>query len=348
MCTYNLFARVSRSFLFAFLISVALVSAAPVYAQSGMRSATAQPVSDVSREKIEQLVAPVALYPDALLAQVLTAAAYPGDIVRAARWLSRNTDAVARQDFVDGDAQKWDPSVKALLRFPTVLEKMSADLDWTTELGEVFVNQPQDVAAVVQSLREQATSAGVLQSNTQHRIRRARDLDRDVIIIESVDPDVIYVPYYDPVLVYRSSPSVAQVALITFGSAVIIRSIIKTRDPWNWRTGAVYRPFWPGYRVTRPSATSVQAWRPDPRRFTAASMARPAAMAPALRRPVATRGGTYARRAAVSRPVVSRPAVRQSYVRRSTVRSSVAMRPAVRAPVQSYRAKKPSKYHYTR
>ena len=359
MCFSSSVAHAARHILPAVWVAltVALSTYDLAHAQT-VQGRVVQPVSQAARQKIETLVAPVALYPDALLAQVLTAAAYPGDIARAARWLSRNADAVAQQDFSEGDAQNWDPSVKALLRFPTVIEKMNADLDWTAELGEAFVNQPEDVAAVVQSLREQAASTGVLQSNAQHRIRRMRDLDRDVIIIESVEPDVIYVPVYDPLLVYRPSPSFAQVALITFGSAVVIRSLIKSRDPWNWRTGAVYRPYWPGYRVARPDAVTVQPWRPDPRRLRAATVPRPAVVAPTVQRSFATRPvsryervqrPTAARSTYMRAPVVSRPVASRPYASRPAVRATYATRPsAVRAPAPTTKPKKKTTYPYSR
>jgi hypothetical protein len=364
MCFSSSLARAVRHFFLLGLVTFALTLSAyeGAHAQNA-QGRVVQPASQSSRQNIEKLVAPVALYPDALLAQVLTAAAYPGDIVRAARWLSRNADAVARQDFSEGDAQNWDPSVKALLRFPTVIDKMNADLDWTTELGEVFVNQPEDVAASVQALRDQAASAGVLQTNAQHRIRRMRDLDRDVIIIESVEPDVIYVPIYDPLLVYRPSPSFAQVALVTFGSAVVIRSLIKSRDPWNWRTGAVYRPYWPGYRITRPEAVTAQPWRPDPRRFRSATVPRPAMTTPSVQRSFAARPvsryervqrsgvtrGAYVRAPAPTRSAVSRPSASRSYASRPAVRSTYATRPpAVRVPAQPAKPKKKTTYPYSR
>ena len=309
--------------------------------------AQAQTATVYSQQKIEALVAPVALYPDALLAQVFTAAAYPGDIVRAARWLSANPQAAEQQDFAGGDAQKWDPSVKALLRFPAVLEKMNADLDWTTELGEAFVNQPRDVAAAVQSLRAQAATAGVLQSNAQQKIRRVYELDREIIFIEPVQPDLVYVPYYDPFLVYRPTVGIGQVALITFGAAVILRSIIQPRDPWNWHTGAVYRPYWPGYGAARPNAVGVQPWRPDPARYRSNSVPRPASVRPpqaparlqsqpVQRQPI-LRGGqvrapsiTRSPPAAVQRPAPSRPSVTRPSVNRPSAYRPSVNRPAAR------------------
>ena len=99
-----------------------------------------------SREELEKLLAPIALYPDPLLAQMLPASAYPVQIVQAQRWLDKNKALVAKNDYSAIDNQNWDPAVKALARFPDVIKMMSADLDWTTDLGDAEVNQPQDVA----------------------------------------------------------------------------------------------------------------------------------------------------------------------------------------------------------
>ena len=149
--------------------------------------------------EIEKLVAPIALYPDALLAQALPASAYPVDIVQGARWLDKNKAAVAKQDFSGVDALALDPSVKALVRFPEVVKKMNDDLDWTTDLGDAFVNQPQDVADAIQRLRAKADVTGSLRTNEQQKVVKREDAGQKVIIIESASPEVIYVPTYDPV-----------------------------------------------------------------------------------------------------------------------------------------------------
>ena len=144
----------------------------------------AAPAVRYTQEQLEQMLAPIALYPDALLAQVLPASAYPLEIVMAARWLDANAAAVAKQDFSGADAQNWDPSVKALVRFPEVINKLNADLDWTTNLGQATVNQPQDVANAIQSLRAKAMSAGVLKTTKQQTVSRQSQNGRDVVMIE--------------------------------------------------------------------------------------------------------------------------------------------------------------------
>ena len=157
-----------------------------------------------TRAELEKLLAPIALYPDALLAQVLPASAYPLQIVQAQRWLDKNKAAAAKSDFSAADAQSWDPSVKALLRFPTVIKKLNDDLDWTTDLGDAIVNQPRDVADVIQLLRLKAEKAGALKTTKEQKVTRQKQDDREVVVIEPADPSMVYVPSYDPVSVVRS------------------------------------------------------------------------------------------------------------------------------------------------
>lgn len=146
------------------------VSAEP--AEQSAATAPAPVVEDkFTRAELEKLLAPIALYPDALLAQVLPASAYPLQIVQAQRWLDKNKAAAAKNDFSAADAQSWDPSVKALLRFPTVIKKLNDDLDWTTDLGDAIVNQPRDVADVIQLLRLKAEKTGTLKSTKSKRSR---------------------------------------------------------------------------------------------------------------------------------------------------------------------------------
>src|SRR4029077_13661871 len=128
--------------------------------------------SAFTREELEKLLAPIALYPDPLLAQMLPASAYPVQIVQAQRWLDKNKALVAKNDYSGIDNQNWDPAVKALARFPGVIKLMSADLDWTTDLGDAEVNQPQDVAEVIQDLRAKAEAAGTLKTTDQQTVER--------------------------------------------------------------------------------------------------------------------------------------------------------------------------------
>jgi len=151
-----------------------------------------------SPEQLQQLVAPIALYPDALVAQILAASTYPTQIVEAERWMQRHSDLKGDQLGKEVDKQDWDPSVKAMAQFPSVLENMDKNLSWTSSLGEAYVNQPQDVTDAVQKLREDARKAGHLNNNEQEKVTT----QGNTIIIEPANPEVVYVPAYDPWLVY--------------------------------------------------------------------------------------------------------------------------------------------------
>ena len=138
-------------------------TAAPAPAATPALAEAEQPPenSAFTRAELEKLLAPIALYPDPLLAQMLPASAYPVQIVQSQRWLDKNKALVAKNDYSGIDNQNWDPAVKALARFPDVIELMSADLDWTTDLGDAEVNQPQDVAEVIQAFAPRRKRLGL-------------------------------------------------------------------------------------------------------------------------------------------------------------------------------------------
>jgi hypothetical protein len=174
--------------LLAFALSAALIAepamaqaqdnpAAPTAPATDAEANAAEPAAgeSFSRDELEKLLAPIALYPDPLLAQMLPASAYPVQIVQAQRWLDKNKALVAKNDYSGIDNQNWDPAVKALARFPDVIKLMSADLDWTTDLGDAGVNQPQDVAEVIQDLRAKAEAAGTLKT-TALELRSPQEL----------------------------------------------------------------------------------------------------------------------------------------------------------------------------
>jgi uncharacterized membrane protein YgcG len=149
-------------------------------------------------EDLEQLVAPIALYPDALVAQVLAAATTPTQIVEADRWLQQHADLKGDALAKAVDAESWDPGVKALTQFPGLLGMMDKNLSWTSSLGEAYVNGPQNVLDAVQVMRQRAQQAGNLKSTPQESVTT----QGNAIDIEPADPQVIYVPEYDPWLVY--------------------------------------------------------------------------------------------------------------------------------------------------
>jgi uncharacterized protein DUF3300 len=156
------------------------------------------PAEPLHAEQLEQLVAPIALYPDALMAQVLAASTYSQQVVDAAHWRLAQGYASPDQIAAGADAQNWDPSVKALTAFPQVLAQMDRNLRWTTDLGNAYYNQPQDVLQAVQVMRRRALSAGNLQSTPQEVV----SYDQGHIELAPVNPQVVYVPAYDPWSVY--------------------------------------------------------------------------------------------------------------------------------------------------
>jgi hypothetical protein len=147
---------------------------------------------------LQQLVAPIALYPDSLVAQVLAASTFPEQVVEADRWVQANPDLKGADLGKAVDQQPWDPSVKALAAFPSVLGNMDKNLSWTSSLGDAYYNQQQDVMDAVQVMRRKAQDAGNLKTTPQLKVT---DQDSD-IDIEPADPDVVYVPAYDPWLIY--------------------------------------------------------------------------------------------------------------------------------------------------
>jgi hypothetical protein len=155
-----------------------------------------------SGAQLEQLVAPIALYPDSLVAQVLAASTYPVDIVEAARWVKHNPDL--SQDDLKNEVQNktWDPSVKGLVFFPDLLAKLNDNLDWTTDLGNAFLAQQQDVMDTVQAMRVKAKTVGTLQTDSNQNVTASQDGD---IQIQSANPDTVYVQNYVPSTAYGSS-----------------------------------------------------------------------------------------------------------------------------------------------
>lgn len=160
----------------------------------------------LSHAQLDQLTAPVALYPDALLSQVLMAATYPADVASAAQWSKANAS-------LSGDAatnavsnQPWDPSVQSLVAFPSVMDMMGREPQWVQSLGDAFLAQPNDVMDSVQRLRRQAQQAGSLKTTEQQRVITQTTGGTTVVQIEPVNPQVVYVPAYNPTVVYGAWP----------------------------------------------------------------------------------------------------------------------------------------------
>ena len=149
-------------------------------------------------EELEQILAPVALYPDSLLTQILMASTYPLEIVNADRWTKQNKDKKGDALAKALEAQPWDPSVKSLVNFPQVLAMMSEKLDWTQKVGDAFLAQQKDVMGTIQKLRHKAQESGNLKTTKEQVVK----VEQEVIIIEPASPQVVYVPTYNPTVVY--------------------------------------------------------------------------------------------------------------------------------------------------
>ena len=179
----------------AFLKSVVAGLLALVLTGTG---ALAQERPAFSPEQLDQMLAPIALYPDSLLSQVLMAATYPLEVVQAARW-SRANPNLKGQDAVRAvEPMDWDPSVKSLVAFPQILYRLDEQLDWTQRLGEAFIVQEPQVMESIQGLRQRAAAAGNLGSSAEMRVSR----QGGDIVIEPPGPQAVYVPYYNPAIVY--------------------------------------------------------------------------------------------------------------------------------------------------
>jgi len=150
------------------------------------------------QEELDQMLAPIALYPDDLLAQILMASTYPLEIVLAARWAKQNKDLKGDALTEALEKQDWDPSVKSLVNFPDVLDRMSENSQWTQKLGDALLAQEKQVMDTIQMLRRKAQEAGNLKDNPQQKVV----VEQETIVIQSTNPEVIYVPSYDPAVVY--------------------------------------------------------------------------------------------------------------------------------------------------
>lgn len=242
----------------------------------------------LSPQQIDQLVAPIALYPDNLLAQVFAASTYPLDVVVAARWSAANPNVKGREleDAMQG--QSWDPSVKALSAVPQVLQMMNDQLEWTKQLGEAYLAQPDDVAAAVQRLRARADASGNLKASNQLNVRRVpapqpvligAAAPPDYIIIEPVQPDIIYVPVYDPWLAYGAwpypayrpfywyPPGYVAAGVLGFGAPLVVGAALWSNYNWYSRRVDVNVVRFNSFnRVTLANTAANQIWQHNPAR----------------------------------------------------------------------------------
>jgi hypothetical protein len=201
----NILCDVLRSML-ALVCTIALVTGdGQLYALSSNFRQESPPQSQATKipsDQLDSLVAPIALYPDPLLAQVLTASTYPLEVIQLQQWLLKNP-GIKDQALVDAVAkQSWDPTVQSLAGLPDVVKRLADDVQWTTDLGNAFLAQQSDVMDAVQRMRAKAQDKGTLKSTEQMKVATQVVESKQVIVIEQADPQVIYVPSYDPVVVY--------------------------------------------------------------------------------------------------------------------------------------------------
>jgi hypothetical protein len=183
--------RKGYSTILIFIFLTTLVLPASSYSQQ------APPPKVFKAEELEQILAPIALYPDSLLTQIMMGSTYPLEIVQADRWAKQNKDMKGDTLAKALEAQPWDPSVKSLVNFPQVLAMMSEKLDWTQKLGDAFLAQQKDVMGTVQKLRAKAQASGNLKTTKEQVVK----VEQQVIIIEPASPQIIYVPTYNPTVV---------------------------------------------------------------------------------------------------------------------------------------------------
>src|ERR1017187_2865666 len=183
------------------LVCVPLLAGGLMVAQQPAPPAQA-PAQRLSPEQLDTLVAPIALYPDALLSQVLVASTYPLEVVEAQQWLQRNGSLRGQQLTEAARQQDWDASVKALVAFPDVLTMLNQDVQWTTALGNAFLAQQSDVMTAVQGRRAQAQANGRLSTTPQQTVTTETQGGQTAIDIAPADPQVIYVPEYAPAYVW--------------------------------------------------------------------------------------------------------------------------------------------------
>jgi hypothetical protein len=157
-----------------------------------------------SQQELDQMMAPIALYPDALLSQILMASTYPADVAEAVKWSKDNPDQKGDDAVKQVQTKAWDPSVMSLVAFPSVLDMMGQEPDWVQSLGDAFLANPDAVMDTVQSLRKKAKQQGNLETTKEQTVKVEDDAGQQVIIIEPTNPSVVYVPTYNPTIIYGS------------------------------------------------------------------------------------------------------------------------------------------------
>jgi len=220
------------------------------------------PPGAATAQDLQELVSPIALYPDVLVAQILAGSTYPTQVVEADRWLKQNPNLSGDQLAAQVNQQPWDPSIKSLTQFPTVLQTMNDSLAWTSALGEAYYNQPADVMNAIQVLRKMAMDAGTLKSTSQQKVEvqpappaaqgGAQPSVQQTVIIQPAQPNTVYVPQYNPTSAYGapvpappgySGSDLLLTGVLSFGAGILLGSLINNgHNNWgcNWYGGGGY------------------------------------------------------------------------------------------------------------
>jgi len=211
----------------------------------------------LSAGQLDDLVAPVALYPDPLLSQVLVASTYPLELIAASQWLQRNPGLTGTALTTAAQQQNWDPSVQALVPFPEVIKRLSEDITWTSNLGNAFLAQQADVMDAVQRMRSKAQQAGKLSSTPQQTVTTTVGPGGNTVSIVPAQPQVIYVPVYDPAWIWGPYvyypyprwhyPLYPPFGVVIFGPPIIITNFFL--GPWVGWYGWGWYPFWASHQV---------------------------------------------------------------------------------------------------
>lgn len=229
-------------------LSISIIAFFFIVLQAVLTPTTAQ-TDKLNKKELDQLLAPIALYPDDLLSNILMASTYPLDVIQAARWVKEPGNAKLKGDGLAKalESKTWDPSIKALVQFPTVLQNMSNKLDWTQKLGEAFLAQQDELMDQVQFLRQKADESGHLKSTKQQKVTKNTEGGSAVYAIEPADPNVVYVPYYQPSVVYGNwwyddyppyywdYPGAAYVDGWWWGGGIAIAAAIWGWNHFDWR-----------------------------------------------------------------------------------------------------------------
>jgi len=227
-----------------------LCSLAPAATEGEAAAPTDAQATKFSVDQLDQMVAPIALYPDSLLMQIVIASTYPLEVVEADRWRKQN--AALKDDALDKalEQKDWDPSVEGLTHFPELLKRMSENLDWTKDLGDAFLGQKDDVFDAIQRMRRKAEDAGTLKTTQQQTVTKEVVNNKETIVVQPADPQVVYVPTYPPTVYgptyappapYYPAPAVygytpgqmATASLLSFGVGVGVGALISNGCDWG-------------------------------------------------------------------------------------------------------------------